>query len=126
MRNSGDRGRLRRYQPGSARRSSFHCHRHKKFGPAKKSKGKKIIEKQNAFIVSETLRIVCITEKETGSDSDIAVRVKYSTYFILAHSSGDKLWGAGRKPRRLGDGIRGGRCAAAIGILQGFVWFFHI
>lgn len=49
-----------------------------------------------------------------------------STYFILAHSSGDKLWGAGRKLRRLGDGIHGGRCAAAIGILQGFVWFFHI
>lgn len=54
-----------------------------------------------------------------------------STYFILAHSRGDKLWGAGGKPRRLGDGIHitpssGWRRAAAVDILQGFALLFRI
>lgn len=52
-----------------------------------------------------------------------------TTYVIQAHSSGHKLWGAGRKPGRLDYRIHitsssGARRAITISILQGFALFF--
>lgn len=85
MRNSGDRGRLRRYQPGSAHCSSFHCH-YKKFGPTKETREKKI-ETQNAFKGLENpLYLLYNRKKDTGSDSevrDVRVQTVHTSYWLI-------------------------------------------
>lgn len=101
----------------------------------KPEREKKKIETQNALKKVRKPFISSLWHKKKTQDRNLTWGMwgcGQRAYFILAHSSGDKLRGAGRKLRRLGDGIHvapspgSGRCAAAIGVLQGLVWFFHI
>lgn len=90
-------------------------------------------EVRNPFVSSSSVFLFFFLDNsESNSPNQNQRNDSYgenTTYVIQAHSSGHKLWGAGRKPGRLDYRIHitsssGARRAVAISILQGFALSF--